>query len=42
LSFDQALGRVREELAAEGFGVLSEIDVQATLKRSSAWSASPT
>lgn len=33
LSFEEAVGRVRQELAAEGFGVLSEIDVQATLKR---------
>ena len=32
LSFKDAVVRVREELAAEGFGVLSEIDVQATLK----------
>ncbi len=31
--FDDALGRVREELAAEGFGVLCEIDVQATLRK---------
>jgi uncharacterized protein (DUF302 family) len=33
LSFPEAVGRVREELAREGFGVLCEIDVQATLKR---------
>lgn len=33
LSFDQAVARVREELAADGFGVLCEIDVQATLRQ---------
>jgi uncharacterized protein (DUF302 family) len=32
LSFADAVTRVREELAAEGFGVLCEIDVQATLQ----------
>lgn len=32
LAFDDAVDRVREELKAEGFGVLCEIDVQATLK----------
>jgi uncharacterized protein (DUF302 family) len=32
LSFEDAVGRVREELKAEGFGVLCEIDVQATLR----------
>ena len=32
LGFADAVGRVREELAADGFGVLCEIDVQATLK----------
>jgi len=30
--FADAVTRVREELAADGFGVLCEIDVQATLK----------
>jgi uncharacterized protein (DUF302 family) len=32
LAFADAVGRVREELAAEGFGVLCEIDVQGTLE----------
>ena len=32
LSFDHAVERVRAELATEGFGVLCEIDVQATLR----------
>jgi uncharacterized protein (DUF302 family) len=32
LSFDKAVERVRDELKAEGFGVLCEIDVQATLR----------
>jgi uncharacterized protein (DUF302 family) len=31
--FDTALRRVREELAEEGFGVLTEIDVRATLEQ---------
>jgi uncharacterized protein (DUF302 family) len=31
LAFGDAVARVREELAADGFGVLCEIDVQATL-----------
>jgi uncharacterized protein (DUF302 family) len=30
--FDTVLARVREALKAEGFGVMAEIDVQATLK----------
>lgn len=33
LSFDEAVERVRTELADEGFGVLCEIDVQATLRK---------
>lgn len=33
LPFADAVERCREELAGEGFGVLTEIDVQATLKK---------
>lgn len=33
LEYGQALERTREALAAEGFGVLTEIDVAATLKK---------
>ena len=32
LGFDTAIERVTEELAKEGFGILTVIDVQATLK----------
>lgn len=31
--FDSAIEKVTEELKKEGFGILSEIDVQATLKK---------
>jgi len=33
MSFDEAVDRVTEELKKEGFGILSDIDLQATLKR---------
>lgn len=33
LPFDQALARAREALSVEGFGILSEIDVKATLQK---------
>ena len=32
-TFEQALDKLREELPKEGFGVLTEIDVKATLKK---------
>ncbi len=33
VSFDEAIEKVTEELKKEGFGILTEIDVQATLKK---------
>jgi len=33
LGFDEAINKVTEELGKEGFGVLTEIDVKATLKK---------
>ena len=33
LSYDEAVGRCKAALVAEGFGVLSEIDIRATLKQ---------
>lgn len=33
MPFDEALTRVTEELKKEGFGILTEIDVKATLKK---------
>lgn len=32
LSYDEAVAKVRDELKKEGFGILTEIDVKATLK----------
>ncbi|MEE4198691.1 MAG: DUF302 domain-containing protein [Bacteroidales bacterium] len=32
-SFEETIDRVTEELKKEGFGILTEIDVQATLKK---------
>lgn len=33
LSFDEAINKVTEELKKEGFGILTEIDVKATMKK---------
>ena len=32
-SYEETVGKTRETLASEGFGVLTEIDVKATLKK---------
>jgi uncharacterized protein (DUF302 family) len=32
LSFEEAIGRVKTGLAGQGFGILTDIDVQATMK----------
>jgi len=32
-SFEDAVTKIRDELAEEGFGILTEIDVKATLKK---------
>lgn len=32
ISFEEAIGRVKDELKKEGFGILTEIDVRETLK----------
>jgi len=33
LSFDNAINKITEELKKEGFGILTDIDVKATLKK---------
>ena len=33
LNYEQTVSKVREELSKEGFGVLTEVDVKATLKK---------
>jgi len=33
VSFDDAISRVTEELKKEGFGILTDVDVKATLKK---------
>lgn len=33
ITFDEAIEKVTEDLKAEGFGILTEIDIKATLKK---------
>jgi len=33
ISYDEAIGKVKDELKKEGFGILTEIDVKETLKK---------
>ena len=33
MGFDQAIGRVTEELAKEGFGIMTSIDVKETMRK---------
>ena len=41
LPFDQAVARLTEALKREGFGILTDIDVKATIKSSSARNFAP-
>jgi len=41
LPFPDAVSKVKDAFAVHGFGTLTEIEVQATLSRSSATTASP-